>query len=89
MNEDTKIAFMQERINVNEETKMALMQERVKNLETNVEKILSNHLPHIQDEIKGVQEEIVKLRITVARYGAIVIGAVAVLDVIIKVIPIK
>ena len=73
------------------------MQERVKNLEINVEKILTNHLPHIQDAVDEVREEIGglkdafnfeinALKVTLARHIGIGVGAIAVVEVVLKMI---
>lgn len=74
-----------------EETKLALMQERIKNLETSVQKIMDNHLPHIQADIKqvsgqidGLKDGISDLRVTVAKYIGVGIGGLSIVQVIIQ-----
>jgi len=69
-----------------EETKIAVMQEKINVLDRNMEKVLNNHLPHIQEELEGMRKDITLLKVSLARYIGIGIGSIAVIDVVIRVV---
>jgi hypothetical protein len=63
-----------------ESTKVAVMQEQIKNLDVTVTQIMTNHLPHIQAGVDEVKEEVVNLRIAVAKYIGIGVGVLGLIE---------
>ena len=64
-----------------EETKIAVMQEKVNTLDRNMEAVMTNHLPHIYEELKAVRKEIAEIKQSIAKYIGIGVGALGVIDI--------
>lgn len=78
---------------MNEQTKIAVLQTQISVLDKNVNKIMSNDLPHIYEELGRVNsklddnfleltKELAKLRTNLAYYVGIAVGAIAIVQVI-------
>lgn len=76
-------------------TKVAVMQERIRNVEENVDIILTNHLPHLKDDLKvlsdkmsdmkeDLSKEINRLNVKVAWYVGIAVGIVGIINLLMK-----
>ncbi len=43
--------------NPKQEVQIAVLQEQVKDLQTSVDKVLDNHLPHIQERLDSIEKK--------------------------------
>lgn len=59
------------------DTKVKGLDEKIDTVDSKVEKIMTNHLPHIQ-------RELVKVRITIAWASGAVVGAITLIETIMK-----